>query len=101
MSIYDNNHSYRPSVSRCCLADDHVPPKEKRAIREYRQEHAITPEQHEVALSALGWTLQEYEDGAKHSTMEAGPVSRVAGVLSHLLSSGGTLAEGAVRPGGG
>ena len=56
-------------ILRVCLADASVPPQEKKAIREYRARHGISIDQHNAALQIVGWTEQEYEDGAKHNSL--------------------------------
>ena len=58
-------------ILQACLADELLAPEEKKAIREYRVRHGVTHEQHVMALSVVGWTADEYEDGAKCSKLAA------------------------------
>jgi len=47
------------------VADGRIPPEEKRAVRQYRQRHGITKEQHSKVLQQVGWNDDEWEDGVK------------------------------------
>ena len=58
-------------ILHACLADELLAPEEKKAIREYRVRHGVTHEQHVMALGVVGWTADEYEDGAKYSKLAA------------------------------
>ena len=66
-------------------ADDRIEPDEKRALRRYRQRHGISKEEHASALRAIGWSQEEYVDGALHKdfSLERG-VKSVERRLRHL-----------------
>ncbi|GAQ87613.1 hypothetical protein KFL_003650040 [Klebsormidium nitens] len=69
--------TYKDVLGGICSAG-RVSPEEKKALREFRQRHGIRPSEHEAAVREIGWTLDEYDDGAKHHS------GRLAGLLSRV-----------------
>ena len=59
-------------ILQTVLANDHIDPAEKRAVRSYQRRHNVTKEEHALVLSRLGWTTEEYSDGAKHKALSIG-----------------------------
>ena len=47
----------------------------RRQAREYARNANITAAQHEAALRLLGWTQEEWHDGAKHNVISAEEIS--------------------------
>ena len=45
-----------------------ISPKERREIREFVENHHITEEQFRALLESVGWSEQEWKDGAQHSS---------------------------------
>lgn len=58
-------HYYQ--IMATVLVDDYVAPSEKKLIREYRQQNDISDAVHQEVLAKFGWTLDEFEDGSKHT----------------------------------
>jgi hypothetical protein len=80
------------SVLEMVLEDDVITPTEKRAIRQYRQQHNITDAQHKQALHSFGWTSEEFADGAQHSHIK-GQASRFqTAIAKHHTSSAAAAA---------
>jgi len=62
-------------------ADGRLAAEEKKQLREYRLAHAISPEVHVTCLEQVGWSSTEYDDGVKHTRLNA----KFAGRLAHFL----------------
>jgi hypothetical protein len=48
-----------------CLADDKVPPSEKRVLRTFRLQNDISTIEHDRMVSRFGYTPEEFRDGGK------------------------------------
>lgn len=52
-------------ILEACLADERIPPAEKRILRDYRKSHGVTQQQHDQLVVENGWTLDEFHDGGR------------------------------------
>lgn len=57
------------AVMQAVLSDGEARPEEKHFLRECRQKFDISEEDHWAVLSKLGWSREEFEDGAKHGVI--------------------------------
>lgn len=75
---------YRESL-RALLFDGSITPAEKRFLREYRVRHAITYADHAKALSRLGWSENEFNDGTK-TTLDKSTAARIEAKIKRTMS---------------
>jgi len=80
----DDCTHYYGELLQVVTADGRVPPEEKRAVREYRRRHKVTPEEHDTALVAIGWSQEEWEDGALERRPLGAP-AKLIGAVGALL----------------
>ena len=59
-------HDLRIILDAACI-DGEVSPQEKRMVRNFMQEHKITKGQFSALLKTMGWTLDDWHDGARHA----------------------------------
>jgi len=56
--------SYK-AVLKTALSSNTISVEKKRFLRQFREDHKISNEEHNMALGYLGWTSGEYEDGER------------------------------------
>jgi len=59
---------YRENL-RAVLFNGKLLPEEKKFLREFRRKHAVTYEEHIKMLNTLGWSEDEFNDGAQARTL--------------------------------
>jgi hypothetical protein len=64
-----------------------VDPKGRRTVREFLEDHKITDMQFKGILQSVGWTVQEWKDGAKHSSQVFHPKESTGIDCHHGTSS--------------
>eukprot|EP00931_Biecheleriopsis_adriatica_P074784 TRINITY_DN48782_c0_g1_i1.p1 TRINITY_DN48782_c0_g1~~TRINITY_DN48782_c0_g1_i1.p1 ORF type:complete len:490 (+),score=112.62 TRINITY_DN48782_c0_g1_i1:43-1470(+) len=55
---------------KIAVLDGRIQPEEKVALRRHRIRHKISDVEHEQILRKIGWTVQEYNDGAKVEVLQ-------------------------------
>lgn len=86
-------HRYRQRLAACLDASGSVNQARKAEAIAYAQRHGIEPEEHEAALHALGWSVEEFEKGFSLSAFRAHAARRmrdaggaVAGAVTGVAS---------------
>jgi len=69
-------HEYR-SMLEVAVADGRLVAEEKKMLREFRQSHLLSMDDHSRCLADLGWSDHEYDDGVKHSKVDQKDVARL------------------------
>jgi hypothetical protein len=75
-NVRDELQQYKELV-RKAIVGNVISTALKRTMREFRQTHSISMEEHLAAMQQFGWTAEEYEDGEKVSGSVRGRESRV------------------------
>jgi len=76
------------------VADGRLVPEEKKQLHDYRERHSIPLSDHVECLDQAGWSLEEYDNGAKMEKLWPQNLKR----LSHFLEHGEEAGVEAGRP---
>jgi len=71
-------HEYH-SMLEVAVADGRLVAEEKKQLREFRQRHSLSMDDHSRCLAVLGWSDHEYDDGVKHNKTDSKDQARLFG----------------------
>lgn len=88
-------------ILKVAVGDDVIHPSERRAVREFNQEHSVTDsEMTQVLEHATGWTADEWEDGAReeHACFSVGTTKKTGAGKEKVAAGTATMVHSSFSP---